>query len=522
MEKPIPVWSLKSLALKKAGGPGSEKREIFTLAALFALFRVMMLFWFQPYYSEFRVFLYPFMALSNGDFVGGMGLEPALPFIDYWLEYPPVFPWIAVGIYKLQTLITGPGVGAVQAGVFSMAVSLFLALVDLANLCLIYSLAKKIRDHGFAVRACAAYALLFFPLVVMTGYFDTFVLFMILLSIWALIHGHGKFSAFVAGVGILSKFIPVVLIPVAVKYAAKVRGKAPSTDAGPSSAQPGPAALGAAPPPDAQGAEELFSAKKPPGVSDSNRLINYFGTLLLTLGILSAPFLAVRSDLFMMPVRVAFKRPGWETIRALAGGRKDFGAVTPTVQYVKDHPDGFASPYMAAIAKLSETLVPEQSKRAAYCARIVSRFSTNIGYLEGGKDPLAWPMLAILGLLYLCIFLWMRESPTPLNITALAGITLMTLFIYSHGWSPQFIIYVLPFALIALDPRTNIPIAALISIINFVEMPVWLRLRLLHSGPEQTAPLLWVVVILRTLFLGVIAALLFARAASEPESPEVT
>jgi len=235
---------------------------------------------------------------------------------------------------------------------------------------------------------------------------------------------------------------------------------------------------------------------------------------------LSAAFLFVRGDFFVMPLRVALKRPGWETIRALVSGQKDFGHVTPSVEYIRAHPEDFGSPYVAAISNLSEKLVPDESNRAPYCARLISRFSTNIGYLEGPKDPLTWPMLAVVGVLYLCAFLWMRAKAAPANITALAGITLMALLIYSHGWSPQFIVYVLPFTLIALDPRTGIPLAIIISLINFLEMPVWLRLRLLHPGPEQSAPLLWVVVILRTFFLAVIAAGMFVHATAKTGIPE--
>jgi len=518
--KPIPAWTGKTRAPEAAGGPGKQRSEIITLAVLFVLFRVMMLFWFEPSYSEFERFLYPFMALSNVDYVAGLGLEPALPFIDYWLEYPPVFPWIALGIYKVQTLITGSGVGAAQAAHFSIAVSLFLALVDLANLCLVYSMGKKIRGHGFAIRASVAYALLFFPLVVMSGYFDTFVLFTILLSLWALIKGYGKLSAFVAGVGIMTKFIPLILVPAAVKYVGKLPPKTAKT--------PGPMTAAKTTEPGARGAGPEESGRifalGPPAAPGSHALVNYLGTLALTIGVLSAAFLFVRGDFFVMPLRVAVKRPGWETIRALAGGQKDFGHVTPTVEYIRAHPDDFGSPYVAAISDLSERLVPNENSRAPYCARLISRFSTNIGYLDGPKDPLTWPMLAVVGVLYLCAFLWMRAKATPLNITALAGITLMALLIYSHGWSPQFIVYVLPFALIGLHPRTNIPIAIIISIINFMEMPVWLRLRLLHPelGPEQAAPLLWVVVILRTLFLAAIAAGLFIHATSEAKLSEKT
>ncbi len=510
METDIPVWSRKSLTQKSEQDRKEHRRDIFALAVLFALFRLMIPFWFRPLYSEFEYFLYPFVALSNADFVGKLG--PALPFIDYWLEYPPVFPWIAVGIYKIQTLIAGTEVNSLQAFYFSGSVSLFLGLVDIANLCLIYSLAKKIRTPEFALRAAATYALLFFPLVVMCSYFDALVMFTILLSLWAMVCGHVKLAAAVAGIGIMTKFIPVILIPAAVKYAAKLPKKAMENPPAPANSAFGTSGTS----PDAVEPPHVPTSGGPRKTSDWNRLINYFGTLVLTVGVLAAPFLFVQDDLFVMPFRVAARRPGWETIRALVSGRKDFGQVGPTKQYLAEHADDFGSPYVPKIVELSKKLIADEKKRSAQTARMISRFSTDLGYLEPSDDPLKWPMLAVLGVLYLCAFFWAHEKATPLKITALTGMTAMTLFIFSHGWSPQFIIYVLPFALIALAPRYSLAVVIVLSLINFVEMPVWLGLRLVR-GPEAMAPLLWTVVILRTLFLAGIGVALFLRATSSKE-----
>ena len=323
METDIPVWSQQRLDLRRGEEEKGQRREIFTLAILFAFFRLTFPWWFTPFYSEFAYYLYPFMALSSAEFMSGFGIEPALPFLDYWLEYPPVFPWIALGIYRLQTLITGPEISHNQAIIFSGSVSLFLAFVDLANLLLIYSIAKKIREHKFAIRAAVAYAMLFFPLVVMGSYFDAFVLLTILLSLWMLIKKHVELSAVVMGVGIMTKFIPFVLIPVAVKFVMRMPKKAADEHllrGDPLAGSPYDGGLTTA---------DL--SRKAPGSPDWNRLVSYFGTLLLTLIVLSTAFLIVRPGFFIMPFRVAAKRPAWETLRALAGGQNDFGQVGPSM-----------------------------------------------------------------------------------------------------------------------------------------------------------------------------------------------
>jgi len=516
METDIPVWSQKQLALKRGDEEKRDRREIFTLAVLFAFFHLTFPWWFTPFYSEFSYYLYPFIALSNAESVGAFGIEPAWPFLDYWLEYPPVFPWIAVGIYRLQTLITGPEIGRDQAIIFSRAVSLFLAFVDLANLILIYSIAKKIRDHKFAVRTAVVYAMLFFPLVVMSSYFDSFVLLTILLSLWMLIKRRVELSAVVMGVGFMTKFIPLALIFVALKFVTRIPKQV--------TAQQEPAPGNAL------------------GGTDWNRLAGYFGTLLLTVIVLSTAFAFVRPGLFFMPFRVAAKRPGWETLRALAGGQKSFGRVGPTEKYMAKHPGPeYVKGVMEEMLAGDQRPDEEQEKRAdglmravgQICKqlqipesdylRMVSRFSTRLDYLEpqylehGGKDPLKWPMVIIVGVLFICVWLWMPEDPTPLNLTALTGITFIALFLYSPGWSPQFLIYVLPFVLVALAWRTNIAMALIISAITFAELPVWLLL-LRAYGADKVAPLLWVIVVLRMAFFVLIAASLYVRAISGKQS----
>jgi hypothetical protein len=32
---------------------------------------------------------------------GYLGAAGEYPFVDYWVEYPPVFPWMSVGLYRL-------------------------------------------------------------------------------------------------------------------------------------------------------------------------------------------------------------------------------------------------------------------------------------------------------------------------------------------------------------------------------------------------------------------------------------
>ena len=75
-----------------------EHRDFTLLALLFASFRLMALLVFEPggYILDWSGYYIPgasFVQLSDRGFY---------PVIHYWIEYPPVFPWLAVIVYRLS------------------------------------------------------------------------------------------------------------------------------------------------------------------------------------------------------------------------------------------------------------------------------------------------------------------------------------------------------------------------------------------------------------------------------------
>jgi len=459
-----------------------EKKEIVGVCLLFLIFRWMMLFWFQPAYSEFAQYLYPFMLLSDPGYVGQYGLQPALPFIDYWLEYPPVFPWIALGIYRINMGIFGTGGGGPTA--FADAVSMFLSAVDLANMLLIYMIAKKVLNHRFAMRCTVGYALLFFPLVVSTCYFDSLVLCSMLLSLWAMINGKAALAGGAVGFGIMTKFIPGVMALVALKYLAK-------------KPEPGD-----------------------PYKKDWGRLVHYFGAMVLTMGVLASTFLIVRPDLLEMPLRVTLARPGWETFRAIVEGNYDVGHIGPSDTHLTsdDYCASISSPYMAAVRgqKLDNVREPI---RELFRLRIASRFTDNCDYIPPPQDSLKWPLLIVIGAIYLIAVLFSPVEPSPLNYAAVTCITVATGFVYSSGWSPQFIIYMLPLIMLSLWPRVNLFFAVALSVVNFMEMPLWLFYVQTPADPGKE--FLAVVIVLRTVLLCIVSALAFYNMSLQAKKPEM-
>ncbi|MFB0546588.1 MAG: hypothetical protein ACETWB_06735, partial [Anaerolineae bacterium] len=77
-----------------------DHHDFILLLVLFATFRLLATLFFRPGgfirdYSEYIPYL------------GGAGLSDRglYPFVNYWWEYPPLFPWLAVAIYRLSAVI---------------------------------------------------------------------------------------------------------------------------------------------------------------------------------------------------------------------------------------------------------------------------------------------------------------------------------------------------------------------------------------------------------------------------------
>jgi len=108
----------------------------FALLALFVVFRLLTLLLLRPGgfirdWSDFDTFL-GIAAMSD------YGLYP---FLHYWLEWPPLVPWLAVGAYKLS-LLCPPWTDArlwftlILGGVF--------LLFETGNFVLLYRIARRV------------------------------------------------------------------------------------------------------------------------------------------------------------------------------------------------------------------------------------------------------------------------------------------------------------------------------------------------------------------------------------------
>lgn len=135
------------------------------------------------------------------------------------------------------------------------------------------------------------------------------------------------------------------------------------------------------------------------------------------------------------------------------------------------------------------------------------------GYYEAGIVPLRMDNLiglanplwesslpwGVITLLFALLYLWLYTRPydwaQPRTPVAFAAVSILWLFLYSKGWSPQFLVWVLAFIVLLLPTMRGMVVAVLLSLINFVESSVFLVML-----PNEHW-MLWGAVLLRTLLL---------------------
>jgi hypothetical protein len=178
----------------------------------------------------------------------------------------------------------------------------------------------------------------------------------------------------------------------------------------------------------------------------------FIGAALVTL-LIAAPFLALSPTYFIASYRAVFARSSWETIWALIDGYYSYGRVAP----------------------LGVRFDPSTAEYIAYRSRIPTV-----------------PLALGFGILY--AILWFRPvARTPRNLVLFTAISTVGFLLYSKGYSPQFIIYVLPFVVVLLPWRRAIGYSLALSAVNLLEWPLY------HEWFGNVSWVLMIAVIARTL-----------------------
>jgi len=176
-------------------------RRYLPVVVLFVALRLMMLATFPAdnlaLFGD-TVYYYELAAYSDQGY---------LPFIHYWSEYPPVFPFLSVGVYQLSRLLGG------DYRVYIYLMGLVMLAFNTANLALFLRLARRLRGDETAERLGWVYSVLFVPLIYTWWTFDALTVFSLLLALELLLSGHERWSAVAIGVGALIKLVPLLVFP---------------------------------------------------------------------------------------------------------------------------------------------------------------------------------------------------------------------------------------------------------------------------------------------------------------------
>ena len=370
-----------------------------------------------------RVMLYlalPLDALHGyGDFVTFFSVAqiPGWPFLDYWVEFPPVFPFLSELLFRLS---------GGQPHVFTYLLLLVLTLADAGNLFFFERLARKSWSDTELIYRLVFYLVLLIALPYGWWYFDSLAVFFLLAGLTFLVEGKDWRGAGLLGAGALVKFIPLI------------------------------------------GLAALWK-----GWRDRQIL----RVAIISVSVLSLGFLlpgAFSPDFTLASLRSQSSKGSWETVWTLLDGNLTTGNFGPLV----------------------ERLDPELAGWAVGNPAVVSPWVTLPLFLLAGVGLLAR---------------FQKPGSNPVAAVGLAG---CLFFLWSPGWSVQWVLYLIPLFLLALDWRNARLLTITLVLVNLLEWPV-----LLSRGWFQLLP---VTVIVRTLLL-LLASTLFLAAMQPPlRHPEET
>lgn len=247
------------------------------ILVVFLTFRLLLPFVFRngSYFVE--------QAPDIGDYLRwGMLADSGLyPFVHYWSEYPPLFSWSVIGLYRLSTLLPA---WIDQRLWFSIVMQLVMTLFDAGSLLLVYRLALQFSHRLRATRAALLFGASFIVAYAASGWYEPVPLFFLLLALYLTLRERYAWSALTASIGLLTKIVPILIVPIALQRLSGWRRRA------------GYLALVAA----------------------------------LSIGLL-LPFVITGGDYMIAFVRATLNRPSWLSIWALLDGNTTFGASVPLI-----------------------------------------------------------------------------------------------------------------------------------------------------------------------------------------------
>jgi hypothetical protein len=378
-------------------------RAFVLILVLAVAFRLLAVLVFRPggYLGEMSDFGFYRLLLSFTN-------QGYYPLVDFWVEYPPLFPWLLVGLYRLSLLIpawTQPGTW------FYLLLSLVLTAVEAGNLILFYAIARRLYGQARSVRLTWIYAALLVPVLTLFVGFDGLALMFLLWAVLLTLDRRPIASGIAAGLGFMTKLVPIAAAPAAIRH-----------------------------------------------MSRWPQRLKFLLALALICLLIALPFLFTGPDYLIQSLKSPMERSTWETVWALIDGYYSYGV-----------PGGW------------------------------DRFDPAMAGAGQHPTRLPWTVITIgFGLFYLALYTRGVDWDDRRCVVAFTALTQNLLTLYFKGYSPQFLIMLLPFLILLLPGWRGVAYALLLSAINLVEYPLYFLVL-----PEAHW-LLAGIVLLRTLILGVV------------------
>lgn len=315
-----------------------------------------------------------------------------LPYIQFWVEYPPVFPYLS----ELLGWLAGG-----QGHVYATLLVAVLALADAGNLAAFLRIAGKLESGAGGDWRGWTYFAFLAALPYTWWYFDSLTVLVLLLALEALLEERAVRGGLLVGLGILIKLFPALLLPAVWRR---------------------------------------YPWRRALLVTITGLLVaaGVFGGLYLVSPRQTAASLVVQAN-----------KGSWETVWALIDGNLKTGNV---------------------VSQPSDGLDPA----AAYVSH---------------RNPAViatWLTLLAFGGLGLGAFFTSRITDVR-GLIAFAGLTCALFFSWSPGWSPQWVLYLLPVILLCLPKARALLLSVALVLTNLLEWPVLLS-RWRFDGLWLTAP----------------------------------
>jgi hypothetical protein len=335
-----------------------------------------------------------------GDFIhfyrlGRMGL----PFLDLWVEFPPLFPFLSTLLAQLA---------GERQHVYDYLLVILLTLFDAGNIILFARLSGRVYTRGSGWLRALAYTVILIPLAYGWWFFDPISVFFMLLGLYWLLAGRDYPAGVAIGLGALTKWFPALILPLVWKL------------------------------------RPVKQALKISAFSIGWVILVYAG--LYT----ASPSLTFAS------LSSQGSKGSWESVWALLDGNLQTGNFGPEAE----------------------------------------RFDAGSARLPRGEPARLPSWLTLIPFVVLGAWLWWKAHlQDDRGAVAFLGLSWCIFLLWSPGWSPQWVLYLLPLILLALPEREALLLSLALVLINVLEWPVMLS-RGYNWGLWLTIPVRTVLIVL--------------------------